>query len=1022
MKNRGIETPAELDGAASALASSLRALRSPHLQLHTLIAFYDDIDHLHNTWKVAYLLPHRRTLIRLLIHPYTQGGRPQLWVSAMRFLRDVTQRRSDGDDVRHARRETIVKGVLAHAYVSDLRRMHAFLLEAELPMRDMDEDQWQRIYGAGPVPFAMFESYCDYHSVELDEAHLLNVALQQWRMFLNRPDAVSVILLERMREAEFSAGAVLQMEIVTRYGEGGVHINNQLGTDADLTRMQLQAAREFAQDFAQQHTGYAFDRYEVFFQFIDLHAAFSGGSLGLATTVGLASHLSRRVNARLRWTLNADTSCIASLDAEGGLEPVEWTTIRRKLDLAFHSPLRRVVIPDTHREEASRHIRKLQQEFPQRHFEVYSASRFSDCFRPGHVVSTEERNPYDRIASFTRRHARTLLLLLSLLLLLVAGGLFYQSYVAFPNLEHVHSVAVEDNAIVYNPHDSLAWAFRDGPLLRPATVPFGELVTGDGFSRSFVLYNMTPKPMDVWLSIEGPHAEQWYINSGTPQTRLESLLPSRISLMYAPTASGNRHEAALVLRDAEGGKEYFRLDLTGAAGRSLPGGYALRIGSGPDYMTWRGNALAFTAAEVTVESWVRSLSWDGCLLHNGPQVQTNPEQSNLTISFNEGVPQLFFAGERFTVPLAAPMKPNQWHHIALSYSLYRHTVRLFLDGSMLLEQKSNFIMHSRHAPYVTLGAYSDSLTATRFLDCEIDNFRVWDRMFDETEVRRTMHATLPASVAGLRASFDMETNIDVTAFAGSGIEDAVLLHRPERVRSTAPVESGMSLPRLVEGPKINAESGIPGALLLTPGYYLSVARQLLPRKSDASFAFWWHAGERRGTAMAVRNLDHFISFGSDTVAFTYSGCTSEIVGNIAPGWHHVVIRVLHTGRKEIFIDGIHRGSYDPCNIPGKNFHDWHHRYEGITFGVFDDKYSMFAGKMHTLMHETLAHPRRIADIAIWRRLLCNEEITRLAKGADPPLDHLVAYWRFDHPPTADLNIIDRVDGQLLHIKAAPAFR
>ncbi|MBR9977908.1 MAG: hypothetical protein KFH87_07450 [Bacteroidetes bacterium] len=95
MKNRPIETPAELDGAANALASSLRALRSPHLQLQTLIAFYDDITHLRNAWKVAYLLPHRRMLIRLLIHPYTQGGHPRLWVSALRFLREVTQRQSE---------------------------------------------------------------------------------------------------------------------------------------------------------------------------------------------------------------------------------------------------------------------------------------------------------------------------------------------------------------------------------------------------------------------------------------------------------------------------------------------------------------------------------------------------------------------------------------------------------------------------------------------------------------------------------------------------------------------------------------------------------------------------------------------------------------------------------------------------------------------------------------------------------------------------------------------------------------
>lgn len=1016
MSDIRIETPRDLDAAAKALNDALRSMQSPQLQLHALISFYDRTVHLPLQWRMVYLLPHRHTLLRLLLHPYTQGHRPQLWSSAWQYLRIMQGNAGDDIDLDQAESELLCKGILAHAYVADLRNMHVFLRQAGVAVRDLDEREWRRIYGSGPAPYALFDAYCAGQQELLGVHHPLHAAQQRWTTWLSHRDAVSVVLLEEHENAQV-AGAVLRMEIASRRRGGGVHINNVLGADADLTRRQLLGAGSLAAAFAQRKLDYRFEGRELYFQIIDLHAAFSGGSLGLAATVGLACHLSGQVNARVRWTLPADTACVASLDASGALESVPWETIRRKICLAFFSPLRRIVIPVEHVEEATRHVQELQREYPSRSFEVYSALTFEDCFRPGHIVETAARNPYDRAQSFARRHARSAVLLFAALFLLAAAVLFYQTFFVFPDLEETMGIPVVAGAIVHNPHDSLEWAFRDGPRVMPAEISFGDIEVGDGFFRSLVIYNMTPGTKEVFLSIEGRDAEQWYINSGGGARLLESTVPMETCVMYAPTSPSLRHEAALVLRESQGGAEYFRLALNGAAGRAMAGGYALRLGSGPAYMTWGKNGLAFTHGELTIESWVRSLNWTGCFLHNGYNTPLNLESGNLTISFADGKPQIALGTQRFDVPLAAPMKPNQWHHIALAYSVHRPAIRFFLDGVMVFERNVSFALQDRMTPFVSLGAYADSLSVSGFLDCEVDNFRVWWKMFDEMDIQRTKHATLAGTVPDLKANFDMESNSDITTFNGSGESpDAELRYRPTIVRSTAPLQLGTSIPRLTAGPP-----GVP-ALLLPAGTYLHFSRQLLPRKSNATFTFWWHTGTQRSTAMVVRNLGHFISFTSDTIATSYSGCRSDIIGAIPVGWHHVAVRVLADGRKEIFIDGQQRAALEPCLMPGADYHDWHYRYDGISFGLFDDRYSMFSARMHGTMRESLAQNRRVADIAIWRRLLGNEEISILAAGADPPPDHLAAYWRFDHAPTGDLNFIDKVDGQLLHIKSAPAFR
>ncbi|MFZ1731685.1 MAG: LamG-like jellyroll fold domain-containing protein [Bacteroidota bacterium] len=1013
-----IETPRELNEAANMLDLALVSLRSPQLQLHTLIDFFSSTSHLPLAWRRSYLLPHAQTLTRLLLHPYTQAHHPHLWVSALQFLRTLEESAAVPLDAKEALGELLLKGCLVHAFVADLRGLHAYLKEGAIPVQEIDERRWRQIYGAGPAPLAMFEAYCESQEAKLSEHHVLFRARQRWRRFHTREDAVSVVLLETEQREVLVAGAVLQMEIVSRRSSnGGIHINNVLGSDAGKTRRQLESANELAMAFTQQHTGYRFERREVFYQFIDLHAAFSGGSLGLAATVGLACHLSKQVNGSVRWNLSPDTACIGSLDDTGDLEPSSWDTIRRKLKLAFFSPLRRVVIPNEYFEQSIRHIQQLQLEYPHRGFEVYPAGHYSDCFRPEHVVECINRNPYDRVQTFAKRHSRSLILLIALITLVAAGGLFYRSFVAFPNLEAVRGIEVGNSAIVFNPHDSVDWAFRDGKLLRSPVIRFGDLEVGDGFTRNFSLFNMTPGPKEVHVSIEGRDNGEWYISSGNGTKILESTVPMNVSIMYAPTTAAADKEAALVIRDGPGGEEYFRLRLEGGAGRAMPGGYALQLNGGPDYLTWGTNSLAFSSGELTIESWVRSLNWNGCFLNNGSNAHPHPGLENLTISFSDGTPQIFIGNETFTIPLPMPMEPNQWHHIALAYSITRRSISFFIDGISVFERKTDFRMQSRMKPFVSLGAIADSARANGYLACEVDNFRVWWSVLGAKDLQRVMHRTLPGNESRLQANFDMETNSENTAFNGNNATaDAELRYRPVSVRSTAPVMAEGQLPRLIDGPQ-----GLPG-LSLPPGSYLFCARQLLPQHSDACFSFWWYSDIRRSTAFVYQNLDHYLSFSCDTVATSFSGCTSDILGSITRGWHHVVIRVLRTGEREIFIDGAQRGTIAPCTTPGSQFYDWHYRYGGISFGIFDDTYNMFSGNLHAIMLEGLGQTRKIAGIAIWRRLLCNEEIVRLAKGAEPPPDHLVAYWQFDTAPSAEMNFTDRMSGNLLHIKSAPAYR
>ena len=309
------------------------------------------------------------------------------------------------------------------------------------------------------------------------------------------------------------------------------------------------------------------------------------------------------------------------------------------------------------------------------------------------------------------------------------------------------------------------------------------------------------------------------------------------------------------------------------------------------------------------------------------------------------------------------------------------------------------------------------MNAGGFLECEVDNFRVWWMLINEADVQRTMLQSLSGATHALKANFSMQVFSDRTVFNASGESpDASLRRRPAFVRSTAPLQPGITLPSPTAGPP-----GIP-ALSIPPGSYLRFARQLLPRHSDATFACWWHTDTREQTAFVVQNTEHCISISGDTVATLFSGCRSDILGSVSPGWHHLAVRVLRDGTREVFIDGEQRCSIDACGERDAGGHDWHEGYQGLIFGFYDDMSSALSARQHRAAQEALSRTRRIAEITVWKRLLCNEEIGLLADGEEPPPDHLVAHWRFDQAPTADLNFVDRVGKNLLHIRTLAGYK
>lgn len=101
--------------------------------------------------------------------------------------------------------------------------------------------------------------------------------------------------------------------------------------------------------------------------------------------------------------------------------------------------------------------------------------------------------------------------------------------------------------------------------------------------------------------------------------------------------------------------------------------------------------------------------------------------------------------------------PNDWHHVAFTYnSTY---VNIYLDG----ELKETFEASMNIVPKpLTFGTRTE--TYSDFYDGKLDDFRIYNRQLSQSEIIRTMNATVPSNAEGLVAYWKLDEGVGQKIF------------------------------------------------------------------------------------------------------------------------------------------------------------------------------------------------------------------------------------------------------------------
>lgn len=1006
-----IQNPLELDGIIRALERRLQFTSSPLRKFLLISETFEQIRHLPQEWLSSYIHAYAGFFPKLIQHPDITCLSPSIWKAAVGLLRFIDEHgwlKSDAEK-KEAFATAYDKAVFSFACVGAVGDLHDFL-RANIPdLSPLSKDALNRILSVGSDEHSMFMAYMEEVQSPRQAVDALGAARTRWDQFLDQQNAVSIALLEddgaNAIPSQFVAGRILSLEIRRQKAGLAIQIENALDVDGSEMLSQLRIAQQVASSFLRERLHadtISSHRFRI------PHAAtIVGRSLALSSAVGMVCFSSEELNSRIRWSMNPDVLCIGSLTANGVVEESPLPVLLKKIQLAFFSPLRKVVIHTQQCVHALNEVQRLKALYPHRTLEVIGISSITECFDRQGIVDVQIRSSFDRVKHVVKRHALVITGIVAVILLLLAGYLWYKANYIYPNLEHALGIKIGSNAIVYNPRDSLEWCFRDGAEVKEPVIPFGDIEIGDGFTRNFWIWNMTPRQRNVEIVVEGRDAPDWYINWRGGKQTLPDTEPFEFSVMFAPLTGGPEKTATMLLRDPETKEVLYRLRLTGSAGAPTAGGYAIRLDGVDDMLYFGKNAPTFTSAEGTFECWVRPAeSRNQTILYNGSNFRGASDFQNMSVWMQgEDTLGVLVGNFREIIDLspAQRLAVGKWFHIALSYSITKEKVAVFVNGIPVLQRSSRFFIEGLLSPHVTIGCRYDGEWKTGFFNGDIDEIRVWRTMRSPEEIQQEMRRVISGATHGLVGYWNFDTDNETTAFTGTDrAEKGELLYRPALVRSSVPVMDDQST-------AVSVAQDAQG-IVLAPFTYLQSARNPLPQFTDATYALWFKAVPTDTVSyFAIVNNGHFFELHGTGAALGTNGYPFQISRD---GWNHFVLRADRNGKTEMYLNGV---LVVRDTLPTE-FADRNHRYEGIQLGFSNDKFNHFGAKHYPWKHESLTRSREFRSLAVYSRLLTDKEVKDMVGRENGSQTGLVAVWEFDGEPDQEGNYVDRVAGMLMHVK------
>jgi hypothetical protein len=427
-------------------------------------------------------------------------------------------------------------------------------------------------------------------------------------------------------------------------------------------------------------------------RFRDLTGIYKGTSFGAGAALVIPAAYLSHTNSRTRYSVSCSSAFTGTIDDDGYLGELPEASIRTKIEAAFFSWIKHVVVPEGNLPAAKEKLRNLQKQFLQRKLEIIGAKNVVDILDNKNIVRVEKDTVYNYSKKSIRRHPVVAAIFLGLMLIALTS--FIVKEFIPKNLKPLP--LVRDNLqMIYAPDRDSVWIFNNADWGGGDTVFFGEVGIGDQWLHRLELFNNGYKKVPIRIELQGPDKEEFDLLWGIDDMQKEApeyVLPDirqRILLKFAPHTTAGMKSAQVVFYNEN---ERRTIWLRGNAATYVHG-YSLKMQNDDQfYIEPKSNVLE---NNFTISFWFKINKAGFTIMDCGDgkwsqtkfAFRTMPDTSVMLLIIKPGAEQDL----GYEIKTKSKADLNAWNFIAMSHKDNK-TYFVFNDEVNKLETEGNHVL------------------------------------------------------------------------------------------------------------------------------------------------------------------------------------------------------------------------------------------------------------------------------------------------------------------------------------------
>ncbi|MFQ6612468.1 MAG: hypothetical protein ACE5D2_05130 [Fidelibacterota bacterium] len=255
-----------------------------------------------------------------------------------------------------------------------------------------------------------------------------------------------------------------------------------------------------------------------------------GNSIGLVLTMlaGMGLHMHGH-NRSFKYMIYDDVAVTGALNETGKVLPVDKELLRPKLEAAFFSPVKNVVLPAEQLIDAQQMLIKLKDRYPNGSLNLIPVKSYDELLAKREVIYLQRRQVGERARQFVRDHANTVTFsIMAFVLLLMVGFWFGIVKNGIPV-----SATIEDGRyVIKNKFGFKLWKTEDGVSTKKIVI---EDIDGDEKQEILVGYtcnfkNVPSSLVGSLVCYDSDGNIKWQVNSGRTITYGDNVYPNLFSV------------------------------------------------------------------------------------------------------------------------------------------------------------------------------------------------------------------------------------------------------------------------------------------------------------------------------------------------------------------------------------------------------------------------------------------------------------------------------------------------------------